>query len=327
MKKRMCPICDLPVNDMNYCPGCRRIIRRPVLREVNYYLNENRPRNARVPEIRRPSAAAAKPREEAAKPKEILKPKDEKPSRIGRDILIAMGILVGGIFLSAAIAIMKLSVEELNADSGDFYTESEYEEEDYGLTEMDEETVRKIGEPCSGYGHFQADGRTVTEELKQFIEESGFGYTIDSLDTYSSNYEMEDQEGIISWYETLDSFTLSDENTAGLSESDDGYVYQYVDVNWDTATGEIHEYQSALCSKEASLAFLERFLSLVEEAEASDGESLVPGIMEQAAKGIEKENGIRIAVGAFDISIYPTENGVGVYVSYYEPGEEKEQEI
>ena len=43
MIKKMCPVCDLPVNAGNYCPRCRRVIRNPYTQNVDYYLNERHP--------------------------------------------------------------------------------------------------------------------------------------------------------------------------------------------------------------------------------------------------------------------------------------------
>ena len=43
MMKKMCPVCDLPVNAGNYCPRCRRVIRNPYTQNVDYYLNERHP--------------------------------------------------------------------------------------------------------------------------------------------------------------------------------------------------------------------------------------------------------------------------------------------
>ena len=43
MIKKMCPVCDLPVNAGNYCPRCRRVIRKPYTQNVDYYLNERHP--------------------------------------------------------------------------------------------------------------------------------------------------------------------------------------------------------------------------------------------------------------------------------------------
>ena len=45
MIKKMCPVCDLPVNAGNYCPRCRRVIRNPYTQNVDYYLNERHSEN------------------------------------------------------------------------------------------------------------------------------------------------------------------------------------------------------------------------------------------------------------------------------------------
>lgn len=42
MKKKICPYCDQTVTG-NYCRGCRRIVWKPVVWDVDYYLNERHP--------------------------------------------------------------------------------------------------------------------------------------------------------------------------------------------------------------------------------------------------------------------------------------------
>lgn len=42
MKRNVCPYCDQVMDGM-YCKGCRRIVRKPVVWEVDYYLNERHP--------------------------------------------------------------------------------------------------------------------------------------------------------------------------------------------------------------------------------------------------------------------------------------------
>ncbi len=44
MKKRICPICDGEIKIGHFCPQCHEWVRNPVVMEVNYYLNERRPR-------------------------------------------------------------------------------------------------------------------------------------------------------------------------------------------------------------------------------------------------------------------------------------------
>ncbi len=48
MLQKICPICDGKLKG-NYCPFCRKIVRRPLVWEVGYYLNERRPEGEEYP--------------------------------------------------------------------------------------------------------------------------------------------------------------------------------------------------------------------------------------------------------------------------------------
>lgn len=43
MKKKICPYCDQVMDEGMYCRGCRRIVLKPVIWDVDYYLNERHP--------------------------------------------------------------------------------------------------------------------------------------------------------------------------------------------------------------------------------------------------------------------------------------------
>ncbi len=43
MKKKICPCCDQVMKNGIYCKGCRRLVLRPVVWDVDYYLNERHP--------------------------------------------------------------------------------------------------------------------------------------------------------------------------------------------------------------------------------------------------------------------------------------------
>lgn len=45
MKKRICPVCDQEMRSSMYCKTCRRFVRDPYIREINYYLNEVHPQD------------------------------------------------------------------------------------------------------------------------------------------------------------------------------------------------------------------------------------------------------------------------------------------
>ena len=44
-EKKICPVCDRELTAAGYCRLCRRLVFKPVVRDVDYYLNENRPDN------------------------------------------------------------------------------------------------------------------------------------------------------------------------------------------------------------------------------------------------------------------------------------------
>lgn len=43
MRKKICPVCDRELTAAGYCKLCRRLVLRPLVREIDYYLNETPP--------------------------------------------------------------------------------------------------------------------------------------------------------------------------------------------------------------------------------------------------------------------------------------------
>lgn len=43
MEKRICPYCDQAMTGVMYCRGCKRLVLKPVIWDVDYYLNERHP--------------------------------------------------------------------------------------------------------------------------------------------------------------------------------------------------------------------------------------------------------------------------------------------
>ncbi|MDR7810899.1 hypothetical protein [Lacrimispora sp.] len=353
MMKKICPICDFPVNEANYCPRCRKLIRQPLLWNSEYYLNERRPANnshdvhkpdgAGKPQNRNVQGAAGRkspierpvnPRQNVGRPssKPAGSYNPSQPSRPGQEKGKKNSTVpvVISIALFALINILPRIIGTVNRAITDEKT-SNYETavpyDDSGFTELLEEDVKAIGESCNGYDHFPVDGRQVAASMGQFFNETNYGYEIEEGTVYSDNYQFEDEGGPISYYETVESFTFEDEATSQLDPGDENYVYQYVDINYDTATGELHDYISSLKDRENSLVFLGEFLRLVETgAGIPQEESSIPAIMEQAGTGEWQEDGAFITEGMFDINLYLTKDGVRIYVSYSNPQVMESQE-
>ncbi|WP_312441905.1 hypothetical protein [Lacrimispora sp.] len=364
MLKKICPVCDLPVNEANYCPRCRRVVRKPLLWNTEYYLNEKRPSYENSRDVPNPAGPgnqqkrnvqgnqqkgnAHGPARQNSVPQRPVTPRHQevrKPvapaaghnpstpsqpgqAKKGRNPLaplagfITLMVVLNGV--PKVIGTVGRFVEE-NSNNSNYETAVPYD--DSGFTELEEEEVKASGESCTGYIHFPVDGRQVAATMEQFFNETNYGYVVEEGAVYSDNYMFEEEDGPISYYETVESFSFEDEETSQLEPGDESYVYQYVDVNYDTATGELHDYISSLKDRESSLAFLEEFLRLVETgAGIPQEESSIPVIMEQAATGEWQEDGAFITEGIFDISLYLTNDGVRIYVSYSNPQVMESQE-
>lgn len=344
MMKKICPVCELPVNELNYCSRCRRVVRRPLLWKADYYLNE------RPPAFERDLTNGAGDQREntAPVPGKPVQPvynkgtnppvpslsrgtdrsSDTRKKKAEKNVLTsAAGIIAFILFLSMNVVPTAIEAVKRGLSlPGNYETAFSYEES--GYTEFDEEEVIAAGERCTGYDHFPVDGKLIADSMWEYLSSSDYGYQVDQGDIYSDNYEYQEEEGPISYYETIESFSLEDEISAQMDPYDEDYLYQYVDVNYDTATGELHDYFSSLRNKEASLDYLEEFLRLTEEAAGiSPEESSIPAIMEQAQAGVLQESGAFILEGMFNINIYQAEDTVRIYVAYNNPQVPEDQEI
>lgn len=404
MMKKMCPVCDLPVNAGNYCPRCRRVIRNPYTQNVDYYLNERHPEHETEcgfhnpyleadhhGESGNPASSAGRPVQgrpvqghpvqgrpaqgspvqggpvqgSTATNKPVQRPfsgaaasgggrtpgtgsingsyrnpaegsgayrtatggygagsrptgtgsmkPEGKKSNAGKTVLIMAAV---GLVTIAMVAFTNLEGYLSDYLKGAAETTEAYNYDyESDFTRLNDEDVIEAGEPCMAYYHFPADGVYVSEQLLAAVESSDFGYKLDSDELYTDNYLYDDT----SYFESIRSLYLED----NLSETrDDEYTDQYIDVNYDTATNELHEYATRFYSSEASLTFLERFLTATEESSGIAAEDRkADEIMEEARDIVKQEQSSYIYEGLFIIEIYryEGEDALYVYASYNDP--------
>lgn len=341
MKKKMCPVCDLPVNELNYCPRCRRVVKKTVEWEMNYYLNEKEPTHHYPAESQsRPiqQVNAVEEYKRAEKRGQTGRKLDRRLDRRNVEIITFAVSLVVFIAVSfsfimiASVSRSEKAYSEEVYDDYDFSGEPDFSEDEdiydeYGYLELDESEVRDAGIACTGYDHFDVNGVEVADSMWNFLNQSGFNYRFVKLDVYSHNYEINyEEDGPYSYYETVQGINIEDADSQ-LTSSDENYVYQYVDINYDTATGHLHDYVSSLKNKEASFTYLEEFLRIAETASGiSEEDSRIESIMEQVRANAEQENGAYILEGIFDINVYPDEDVLRIYVCYNNPLTVQDQE-
>jgi hypothetical protein len=347
VKRKICPICDLPVNDANYCTRCKKIVYRPVIWEVNYYLNENLPSQGFIssnPQV----DSSARPPQQAVRPVSSPQPQSRtapQPSRTVPPPRSMTSTQPSGNYMPSApsappqqktrkrfpfsiaglitflFLVMGSAPDLVKKAESLFDNQTNYESaapfDDSGFRDLVEDDVRAAGIPCTGYDHFPVAGKEIHNSFGQYMEANNYGYLLKPQDVYSDNYEMGTESEFVSYYETTEGYYLEAEVTSKLSPQEEGYIYQYVEINYDTGTGEMHDYMSNLNNEEASLSYLEHFLKLTETAaDISIESSSVPAIMEQVKGGLSRGEEIIYTDGIFSLYVSREEDAIQVTVTY-----------
>lgn len=448
MQKKICPVCDLPIKASGYCPRCKRIIKNPYLREIDYYLNETHPSNELECEFHNPYLEAdhhgenqgtqsyrgsydksgTKPANQSSGGRSIAQNAGRQAGSTGNSGAGNNGAGNGGaglngragmagsagaaggtgtagrgsyagasagnsaegygpggqnaggtgnqvyrrspaaggqtagtyrtsptggytgsagtsgnnsgngnsakivmtVLFASVAAIFLITIIGVGGYTGTGTKESEEYTEaysDYGYDnyqELTDEDVIAAGVPCSGYTHFPGDSSGMVDSLWEVVKNSSYGYTVNSEDSYTDNYVYDES---YSYYENDHTLYLDDVLTADMSEDDEDYYYQYVDLNLDTATGQLHEYISNLVSRAASVEFLGHVLRLAEENSGVPAqESQVEAIIAEVTDSVNSGQNNYIYQGIFIVELF--QNGDSLYISVnYNSPEEADAEL
>lgn len=317
MMKKICPVCDLPVNELNYCPRCRRIVRKPAFWKTDYHLNEKSQNFHKLDMQKNQNKDHVQ--DQLPPPPHPGETKNRKKFSFPAVIVMAL-ILVANIVPKS-----KEVMNWLRDEQSDYEVTVPYN--DSGFAELDEEDVKAAGEACTAYEHFPFDGKQIKTAMRQYFKETDHGYQMKDEAVFSDNCIFQEDGEPVSYYETVETLTFDDEITSQMGPNDENYRYQYVDFNYDTATGELHDYISDLKDGGKSLLFLEEFLNLAEKtAGIPKEESSIPSIMEQVRTKEAKEKGTFVTEGIFDVKLYDVEDGVRICVTHHNPSAMASQE-
>ncbi len=145
-----------------------------------------------------------------------------------------------------------------SGEEWDFYDDWDYED-DYVYVE--DEDVIAAGIACNELGHFNISQLEMKERTRQILGKHG--YTADQTSQDSYNVEMPDYEGdtVSSEYSTYFRYDIR--------ESDDWMdENEYVELDYDTATGEIHGIEVMVKDKDELVSLS---LELLEQLEEGSG--------------------------------------------------------
>lgn len=305
MKKKICPYCDQAIKDGIYCKGCRRIVLKPVIWDVDYYLNERHPASetncqyhgdlhtgkmtspkSNVSKSARPKAAA--PRPQAAKSKRS--PRKGIRAKLGLAgaiylciIIIGVGVNLFNHFAETSRDIGKLlnSMTEAKPEPESNGTwEEKFIEDDSWQPELSDwersdQEVKEAGIPCNGYGHLNIRDSEVLPLFDTLLSETSFQA---DCTQYSYNQFIDET----TWYNTIYEYVLV------RNEDYCGYISLY----FDTVDGRMHGMDLIFENKEDLYEMADLSINLLTELgvleEPQTGRSLFDEALEKDSEGMER---------------------------------------
>ncbi len=147
---------------------------------------------------------------------------------VGWDLLQDLGVQVGsGIVAEPDTEWFPMEGEDEWSPKPD--ADSEWSDT---YTEFEDWEVREDGVACTMDGHFAISGENVADWMRELL--GAYGLVIADESDYSYNVRYQDDD---TWFATWRAYDL---------ETEDEDRYPYVEINWDTATGELHSVEMML---------------------------------------------------------------------------------
>lgn len=343
MVRKTCPVCDQVMKSAHFCGNCRRIVRYPHVSDVNYYLNERHPqnemgcsyhdegsqkavtaKNTEPPGMPSSPDGAWKPAgslHHASPPARVMLPagsnasggkagaktKNKKAARSGSMAVAGILFIAGAVSIIASFSGQLYDLAwlggkptvEYDIDMGDYTGE----EGTSSYRELEDEEVAGVGEGCNSRGHFALQGEMMEQPVRDILREAG--YEIARQDTYSYN-EASDDGG--TWYATWITIEVKGE------EKDS---YQYVELDYDTGTGRLHEISLSLEDPKRLAAVTSEILAaLAKQGELPADAACFTQVPEELPAALEEGSEFHILEGAVLIEGISYEKSYSVYISH-----------
>lgn len=296
MKKKICPVCDQEIRSLNYCRICRRFVRKPYIREINYYLNETHPRKEADCSYHkgRPQAGWQRrtPPGETGRPGYQTSHRQQPIRTAAKESnkwILFLAVFFVMVFLGST-RFFRFAATRLNhmgPDRGYDIDPGFYEPdwnfaagEEEGRRELEDAEVRAAGERCTVYAHFSVTLDEVETEIVEIVEHHGYRLRNRGVYSYNTRYAGGDGN-VFSSYCTWTSYKIEEEP----------YSYQKVYFNHDTVTDELHEIGITLNDREQVLVISGEVLELLTTmgviSSSADYERILTGINQQSFAGEE----------------------------------------
>lgn len=232
---------------------------------------------------------------------------EDRPRRSGSSAVIGLFLVAAFVSVIASFSgqmfdtvrgIMEPPVE-YDIDLGDYTGE----DPDIGYQELDEDDVAAMGERCNARGHFSVQGRQMEQPVLNILERAGL--QVEHQDTYSYNEVYDNGE---TWYTTWTSISIA----GGAEDS-----YQYVELDFDTGTGELHEISLSLDDpKRLTSVTCEILDALAGQGEIDADADCLTLVAEELPAAISRGEDYNLLEGAVLIEGLSYEDTYSIYISH-----------
>lgn len=311
MQIRICPVCDQKMNSAHYCKTCRRFVRRPYIRNIDYYMNEQPPHTGQRPADAGQMSAPVARNPWNPSPGEQWRPVIKRDGQGSRAALVGFIILLAAVVMGMLWVGLAFRYEEAPEDVRTTVEEeiTEFDPSDFGLDDwledyedLTDEEVILAGVACNTCGHFQTTGQEMEDMLVQFMKEGE--YRMDSRTEYSSNNRYDDGD---TWFSSSVIYYLRTKKTD---------VYPMLSVDADTATGQLHEVDIVLENPAETVAMTRKVLAfLTEKGDFVKDEEALETMLAELMEAFEEEEDFSSQIGDVYIEGYVFENEYSVYIS------------
>lgn len=313
MKQKICPICDGRLKG-NYCPVCRKFVKKPLEWDTDYYLNEGQVKTTVQSD---PPANRERPLGKPAR----------RRSNAGLIILLVIFVWVGqtlaGIYLWPAIRdrVMAVFTSEPQKETEDYWKvsfegeellpEESKEEEIFGYSEefiTDEEAISS-GKRCDGR-HFSVAAEDLEPKLEEYLLEKGF--FVEDQDEVSVNqvYQFSNLPSarVYTGYRTTKAWYFEE---PGREEEE---YYASLIMEYDTVTHEVHSIKGYFYDEENAEEALEWGINQIDTLQELSPEERGEAPAEQLFSEFESNGGFLYkSYLAYNVVIQTDSDGMIVF--------------
>ncbi len=254
MLQKICPICEQTMKLSHYCKNCRQFVKTPYVRDVTYYLNERHPEGEKHCEYHRTYEGEKSPAPYVRPAPSVpanFRPEKRKRAAGGTGGRKTVYAVIGAMVLIQIIGSAKIVIDKIDSFGNDTETDE--------FRTMSDDEVQSAGVACNSNGHYSIEGICMAEEIERIIKETR--YNIDDMSIFSFNYESEEyDDGPWTSYGTTILYDIS------LSEKVQENIFsESVTVDYDTATGQLHEVSFSMTEPGSAALLAEKILDFLQE--------------------------------------------------------------